>query len=214
MPAASTGGAWIPRDHSRPDSASSRRPLFGLHVAGVGDRPRSISPAAHRRAGSRACSLSQTPARCHSSRRRQQVIPERFTQFGWQVPRGDAGVQHEEDAAQRRAVRQALAPGQRKRRGCAGGSGSISSQSLSMDARPSASLKPRRSIVKEVRRHVGPAGILKRVLTPCVSLLCRGDVCHGSRRRGSGSVTPCPASRCGDRLSERPPAPSGTAVMA
>jgi len=39
-------------------------------------REKSISPAARKRASSRACSLSQTPARCHSSRRRQQVMPE------------------------------------------------------------------------------------------------------------------------------------------
>ncbi len=36
-------------------------------------RDHSISPADRSRARSRACSFSQTPARCHSSRRRQHV---------------------------------------------------------------------------------------------------------------------------------------------
>jgi hypothetical protein len=39
-------------------------------------RDHSISPAARRRASKSACSCSQTPACCHSSKRRQQVIPE------------------------------------------------------------------------------------------------------------------------------------------
>src|SRR5207247_5835780 len=38
-------------------------------------RDHSIPPAARRRASRSACSYSQTPARCHSSRRRQQVTP-------------------------------------------------------------------------------------------------------------------------------------------
>ena len=39
-------------------------------------RDHSSSPAARNRASKSACSRSQTPARCHSSRRRQQVTPE------------------------------------------------------------------------------------------------------------------------------------------
>jgi len=39
-------------------------------------RDHSISPAARNRANNSACSLSQTPACCHSSSRRQQVYPD------------------------------------------------------------------------------------------------------------------------------------------
>jgi hypothetical protein len=39
-------------------------------------RDHSISPAARNRFNNNACSRSHTPARCHSSSRRQQVIPE------------------------------------------------------------------------------------------------------------------------------------------
>ena len=39
-------------------------------------RAHSISPAARNRVNSNACSCSHTPARCHSSSRRQQVYPE------------------------------------------------------------------------------------------------------------------------------------------
>jgi hypothetical protein len=39
-------------------------------------RDHSSSPAARNRASKTACNCSQTPARCHSSRRRQQVTPE------------------------------------------------------------------------------------------------------------------------------------------
>ena len=41
-----------------------------------------------------------------------------------------------------------------------------------------------------VPRH---ASDRRRRATPCVSLLCHEAVCHGSRRRGSGSPTSCPA---------------------
>jgi hypothetical protein len=39
-------------------------------------RDHSISPAARKRASNSACSFSHTPARCHSSRRRQHVNPD------------------------------------------------------------------------------------------------------------------------------------------
>lgn len=39
-------------------------------------RDHSISPAARNRLSSSTCSLSHTPARCHSSNRRQQVYPD------------------------------------------------------------------------------------------------------------------------------------------
>ena len=39
-------------------------------------RDHSISPAARKRESSTACNRSYTPARCHSSRRRQHVTPE------------------------------------------------------------------------------------------------------------------------------------------
>jgi hypothetical protein len=59
--------------------ARARRgaPLFACTwLASTTARVHSISPAARNRASSSSCRRSQTPAFCHSSRRRQQVTPE------------------------------------------------------------------------------------------------------------------------------------------
>ena len=70
----------VPRAGAAPvDRARPRRGapfLAGTWLESATTREKSIAPAARRRASSRACSSSQTPAHCHSSRRRQQVMPE------------------------------------------------------------------------------------------------------------------------------------------
>jgi hypothetical protein len=50
--------------------------LAWIWLESITARDHSISPAARKRESSSACSRSHTPARCHSSRRRQQVAPE------------------------------------------------------------------------------------------------------------------------------------------
>ena len=57
--------------------ARLRAPLFAwAWVPSIAARDRSSASAARSSANSSACSAGQTPACCHSRRRRQQVIPE------------------------------------------------------------------------------------------------------------------------------------------
>jgi hypothetical protein len=68
------GARTAPIDRAR---ARLRAPFFACTwLESAIARDHSISPAARSRASSTACSCSHTPACCHSSRRRQQVIPD------------------------------------------------------------------------------------------------------------------------------------------
>ena len=61
----------------RPRSGRLGAPLFGCTwLESAIARDHSSSPAAPKRASNSACSSAHTPARCHSSKRRQQVTPE------------------------------------------------------------------------------------------------------------------------------------------
>jgi hypothetical protein len=51
--------------------------LAGMEAESSEARSQSICSASPRRSSKRRCSLSHTPASCHSLRRRQQVIPSR-----------------------------------------------------------------------------------------------------------------------------------------
>ena len=58
-------------------------PFFAwMWLESITARDQSISPAARKRVSRSACSLSHTPACCHSSRRRQHVHPDPYPSSG------------------------------------------------------------------------------------------------------------------------------------
>ena len=94
-------------------------------------RDHSISPAARNRASSSTCSCSHTPARCHSSRRRQQVYPDPYPSSCGRCIHGlpVCSTNKIPDNASRSGSRRH--PGYRDRRTTVGNNGSTSSQSSS-----------------------------------------------------------------------------------
>jgi hypothetical protein len=87
-------------------------------------RDHSISPAARKRESSTACNCSHTPARCHSSRRRQHVTPEpKPSSTGRCVHAIPVCNTNKIPCNARRSSRR-LRPGYRKRRTVLGNSGS------------------------------------------------------------------------------------------
>jgi len=120
-----------------PGSINRARPRRGAPffactwLASATARDHSISPAARRRASSSSCSRSQTPAFCHSSRRRQQVTPE-------PNPSSAGRCVHEIPVCSTNKIPcnasrsgNRFRPGYRKRRSLTGNSGSTSSHSSS-----------------------------------------------------------------------------------
>jgi hypothetical protein len=93
----------------QPGSGPSRSPLFRLHMAGVGDRPRPLDLAGRPQLGEQErvqplrdpglLPLDHPPV---AGRAATETELER------QVPPGDPGVQHKQDPLQRQPVRQAL----------------------------------------------------------------------------------------------------------
>jgi hypothetical protein len=114
--------------------ARARRgaPLFACTwLASTTARDHSISPAARKRASNSSCSRSQTPAFCHSSKRRQQVTPEpKPSSLGrcvHEIP--VCSTNRIPCSASRSGSR--LRPGYRKRRSFPGSSGSTNSHNSS-----------------------------------------------------------------------------------
>jgi len=94
-------------------------------------RDHSISPAARNRVKSSACNLSQTPACCHSSRRRQHVYPDPYPSSCGRCIQGipvckTNKIPHSASRSGRR-----LRPGYRERRSFFGISGSTNSHNPS-----------------------------------------------------------------------------------
>jgi hypothetical protein len=94
-------------------------------------RDHSISPAARKRESSTACSLSHTPDRCHSSRRRQQVTPEPKPSSGGRCVQAIPVCNTNKIPCNANRSSRRLRPGYRNRRSLLGNSGSNSSQSSS-----------------------------------------------------------------------------------
>ena len=91
----------------------------------------SISPAARKRVSSSVCSLSHTPACCHSSRRRQHVHPDPYPSSGGRCIHGIpvCSTNRIPESASRSGSRRR--PGYRERRSIFGNSGSTSSHNSS-----------------------------------------------------------------------------------
>ena len=94
-------------------------------------RDHSISPAARSRSSRSACSLSQTPARCHSSSRRQHVTPEPKPSSGGRCCQAIPVCNTNKIPCNARRSSSRLRPGYRKRRSRFGSSGSNSSHNSS-----------------------------------------------------------------------------------
>lgn len=107
-------------------------PLFAwMWLPSTTARDHSISPAARNRVNSNACSFSHTPARCHSSSRRQQVYPEPNPSSCGRCIHGIpvCSTNRIPDSASRSGSRRR--PGYRDRRSRFGNSGSTSSHNSS-----------------------------------------------------------------------------------
>jgi hypothetical protein len=94
-------------------------------------RDHSISPAARSRSNSSACNLSQTPARCHSSSRRQHVTPEPKPSSGGKCCQAIPVCRTNRIPCNASRSSSRLRPGYRKRRSFLGSSGSNSSHNSS-----------------------------------------------------------------------------------
>ena len=94
-------------------------------------RDHSISPAARKRESKTACSCSQTPARCHSSRRRQHVTPEPKPSSGGKCVQAIPVCNTNKIPCNASRSSSRLRPGYRKRRSRFGSSGSNNSHNSS-----------------------------------------------------------------------------------
>jgi hypothetical protein len=94
-------------------------------------RDHSISPAARRRESRTACNFSHTPARCHSSRRRQQVTPEPKPSSGGRCVQAIPVCNTNRIPCNASRSSNRLRPGYRKRRSRLGSNGSNNSHNSS-----------------------------------------------------------------------------------
>ena len=94
-------------------------------------RDHSISPAVRNRSSRSACSRSQTPARCHSSSRRQHVTPEPKPSSGGRCCQAIPVCSTNRIPCNASRSSKRLRPGYRKRRSFFGKSGSNSSHNSS-----------------------------------------------------------------------------------
>jgi hypothetical protein len=182
--------------------ARARRgaPLFACTwLASTTARDHSISPAARKRASSSACSRSQTPAFCHSSKRRQQVTPEpKPSSAGRCVHEIPVCSTNRTPCSACRSGKR-FRPGWRKRRSLTGNSGSTSPHSSSETIHGATAIGTPLSLTTDAdgvrRQRRGPCLITKGALSQpvaaefkaeCLALL---DEAASTRTPGCGRST-------------------------
>ena len=151
-------GAWSRDGPCRPGSGPFRSPLFRLDLARVDDRATTRSrrqPAS--RVSNSACSRSHTPARCHSSSRRQQVTPEPKPSSNGRCRQAIPVCNTNRIPCSACRSGRRLRPGYRNRRPCIGNSGSTSSHNSSDTTHGAHSHRHPSQLDDRCRRHSSSA---------------------------------------------------------